>query len=132
MNIYCCSCECDSKTKLVSGAEIYPSRNDLSDLRFWRCLKCFNYVGCHHKSDNKTKPLGVVPTPELRKARTHIHKLIDPLWKEKLINRKHLYNKIGAALGFKFHTADIRTIESAREIYKVCVSIKNELIAQEK
>jgi hypothetical protein len=129
--IYCCGCEKDKEANLVTGLAIYPHRKDLKDLQFWQCKACLNYVGCHKDSKYIAKPLGVIPTEELRKARGHIHTLIDPLWKEKLINRKHLYNKIGKALGIKFHTADIRTIEEARNVYKVCVNIKNELIKGE-
>lgn len=118
MNIYCCGCEKKIEARLTDGAEIYPHRNDLHGLPFWKCDTCGNFVGCHHKTNNPTRPLGCIPTPELKKARQHIHAILDPLWKEGKANRKEIYTKISEHMGWKYHTAKIRDLEEAREIYK--------------
>lgn len=126
--IYCCACGDKVEARLTSGAEIYPSRPDLRDIPLWRCDTCKNHVGCHHKTTNPTHPLGVIPTPELRKARSHIHDVIDPLWKSKGFRRAKVYAEMTKALGWSYHTANIRTIEEARDVYQAAVKVRKALI----
>jgi hypothetical protein len=118
MEIYCCGCEGKVNARLTNGAEIYPHRLDLHEIPFWICNTCGNYVGCQHKTDNRTKPLGCIPTPEIRNARKEIHKILDPLWKSGRVSRKTLYAAISDHIGWKYHTADIRSIDEARKVYK--------------
>lgn len=123
MNIWCCGCACYVDATLVTGAEVYPHRPDLRSLPFWRCPTCANYVGCHHKTADSTKPLGVIPTPEIRNARLHIHALVDPVWKSGRVPRGKLYATIGSRLGRAYHTAEIRTVHEAREVYRVAQAV---------
>lgn len=128
MKIYCCGCKKEVEALLTCGVEIYPHRPDLAKLPFWKCECCGNYVGCHHKTKNPTKPLGCIPDFEMKKARQHIHKIIDPLWQnhpEKFRARGWIYRWL-AVKTFKdqYHTAEIRTIEEAREIYALAITIK--------
>ena len=127
MNIYCCSCNEDIEARLTDGSEIYPHRKDLYSLPFWKCDSCGNFVGCHHKTENRTRPLGCIPTTEIKNARKHIHSLLDPLWQGGKINRKQLYKKISDSMVWKYHTAKIRSIEEARQIYRLVLNIRNEL-----
>jgi hypothetical protein len=106
----------------VTGRHIYPHRPDLYHLNFWRCL-CDNYVGCH---PNSSKPLGCIPSPEMRNARKHIHELLDPLWQDGSFSRSELYRLISERIGKEYHTAEIRTIEEARDIYRTILQIKKE------
>ncbi len=118
--LYCCGCGVKVEARLTSGAEIYPSRKDLFLLPFWKCDTCKNYVGCHHKMKaNPTQPLGCIPTKELRYARKHIHRILDPLWKTGAKSRNAIYAELTRTLGWKYHTANIRSIEEARKVYKV-------------
>lgn len=72
---------CEQPAVLVSGAEIYPHRDDLHDLAIWRCVPCRAHVGCH-KGGNGTRPLGRPADLELRSARGKLHeRMVDPLWK---------------------------------------------------
>ena len=80
MNIRCCGCQKKVEARLTDGSEIYPHRKDLYSLPFWKCDVCGNFVGCHHKTKNRTRPLGCIPTPEIKNARKHIHAILDPLW----------------------------------------------------
>lgn len=122
--IFCCGCQADVSARLTDGREIYPHRHDLRDLPFWKCDACGNFVGCHHKTKERTRPLGVIPTDEVKKARSHIHRVLDPLWLEKKIDRKDLYRKIADRIGItEYHTAEIRTVEQAREVYRVVQEI---------
>ena len=117
--IYCCGCSKKVEARLANGDEIYPHRADLHDLPFWKCDFCGNFVGCHHKTSNRTQPLGCIPTPEIREARKHIHAMLDPIWKDGKVKRKDLYRRISDELGWKYHTAQIRSIDEARKVYRI-------------
>lgn len=118
MKIYCTCCKKDVDAVLTNGKEIYPHRPDLHNLPFWKCPGCNYYVGCHHKTKNRTKPLGCIPTQEIKNARKCIHQILDPLWKNGKYKRKDLYKKISDKFGWRFHTANIKSIDEARSIYK--------------
>ena len=116
--IYCCACQKMMEARLTNGKEIYPHRPDLADLPFWKCDACGNYVGCHHKTKDRTHPLGNIATPEIRNARQHIHRILDPLWHGKGSKfRQEVYDRLSELVGWKYHTAKIRTIEEARSVY---------------
>lgn len=117
--IYCCGCEAKVFPRLTDGKEIYPHRPDLQALPFWKCDACGNFVGCHHKTNNPTKPLGCIPTPAIKNARQHIHRILDPLWKSKRIGRKALYAMLTERLGWTYHTAKIRSVDEARQVYRI-------------
>ena len=125
MELYCCGCGAKVEVRLTDGSEIYPHRKDLHELPFWKCDKCNNYVGCHYKTKNRTRPLGCIPTQELKDARKHIHKIVDPIWKNGEISRKKLYAKLSESLGWKYHTAKIRSIQEAKEIYRLIKKIQS-------
>lgn len=127
VQLWCCGCADYVEARLTSGVEVYPHRADLSSLPFWRCDACGNWVGCHHKTKNRTKPLGNIPTPELKAARGHIHALIDPLWQSKKIGRSALYKRMAEKVGWNYHTASLRSINEARQAYRVGLEIKKEL-----
>lgn len=127
MKIYCCGCKDTVHVRLTDGKEIYPHREDLYSLPFWICDTCGNFVGCHYKTKNRTNPLGCIATPEIKKARMHIHAILDPLWKTGKIKRGKLYEILSDKLGYKYHTANIMDIEEARRIYKCVLDIANGL-----
>ena len=116
--IYCCGCETRVQARLTNGKEIYSHRPDLYGLPYWKCDDCGNYVGCHHKTKNRTQPLGVIPTPELKTARKHIHRILDPIWRSKRMTRKALYSDLSDRLGWEYHTAAIRSVDEARAVWK--------------
>lgn len=132
MKIYCVACGKDVHALFVTGRTVYPHRRDLSPLPFWQCTTCNNFVGCHYKSDNPTKPLGCIPTPELKKARMHIHNLIDIVWKSGLATRSKLYAKLSERLGKDYHTAEIRSIEEARNVYRTALDLLREIDIERK
>ena len=57
--LYCCGCDTGTEARLTNGAEIYPHRPDLHELPFWKCDKCGNFVGCHHKTKDRTRPMKI-------------------------------------------------------------------------
>jgi hypothetical protein len=123
-NLYCCGCSRDVSARLTDGCEVYPHRPDLHGLPFWKCDTCGNHVGCHHKTSDRTRPLGVIPTPEMKRARQHIHAILDPLWKSGHLKRGQVYARLQEALGHPYHTAELRTIEEARTVYRAVQSIQ--------
>lgn len=129
MKIYCCDCGKDVEARLTDGSETYPHRKDLYKLPFWIC-SCGNFVGCHNKTDNPTKPLGCIPNKEIKGARSHIHELLDPIWKSKIISRTGLYKRLSLKLGYNYHTAEIRSIEEARKVYTKIRELKLELLTE--
>ncbi len=124
MNIYCCSCEDEIEARLTNGIEIYPHRSDLAKLPFWKCDCCNNFVGCHHKTKNRTQPLGCIPTPEIKKHRQALHGIIDPVWKDGRMKRSELYKLISKKLGFKYHTGSLKSLDECRAAYKAIEEIK--------
>lgn len=117
--IYCCGCSATVNARLTTGAEIYPHRPDLAELPFWKCDACANYVGCHHKTKDRTRPLGNIPTREIMEARKHIHRILDPMWINSKQKRREIYAHISAKLGREYHTGEIKSIEEAREVYAI-------------
>ena len=119
MMIYCCGCSIEVNARLIDGSEAYQHRPDLYDLPFWKCDTCGNVVGCHHKTNNPTRPLGVIATQEIKDARKRVHAIIDPLWKSKNHTRNYVYRHIGKILnkpGYAFHSAEIRSVEEAERV----------------
>ena len=127
-SIHCCGCDKDVDARLTDGREIYPHRPDLSGLPFWKCDGCGNFVGCHHKTRDRTRPLGCIPTPEIKDARKHIHRILDPLWKTGRMPRGKVYAKLARAMGTQeYHTAEIRSVEEARKAYAAIQEIRRGL-----
>mgnify|MGYP000209042600 CR=1 FL=1 len=118
-DIHCCGCDKTVTAKLTSGGEMYPHRPDLKSLPFWKCPHCLNFVGCHHKTKQRTRPLGCIPTPEIKAARQHIHRILDPLWANDKSKRGPLYAEISERMGKQYHTAEIRSVEEARKVYAI-------------
>ncbi len=133
MIIYCTGCKKPVFARLTYGDEMYPHREDLASLPFWICDICRSFVGCHHKwrsnrkgSNSRIRPLGVLATQEIKNARKKIHALLDPLWKSGKTKRSKAYAYVSKRLGYEYHTANIRTIEEARVIYKIVATLHNE------
>ena len=117
MRLWCCQCQVDVEARLTNGAEVYPHRPDLHALPRWICDGCRNHVGTHHKTSDPTRPLGNIPSAEIRRARTAIHELIDPAWKSGRIRRRAIYAHLSATFAREYHTGEIKSIEEARAVY---------------
>lgn len=117
-SIYCVACDSEVQARLTNGEEIYPHRPDLHHMPFWKCDDCGNYVGCHHKTANRTRPLGNIPTAELRKARKKIHAALDPIWQSGKMRRKDVYRALRGVLGGDYHTGNIKSMDEAEAVYR--------------
>jgi hypothetical protein len=123
MKIYCCGCKKYVIPRLTTGREIYPHRENLHRLKFYKCDTCNNYVGTHKNSVKKIIPLGNISTSKLRNLRMQIHNLIDPIWKSGKMKRKDLYKKISQEIGWEYHTAKIRSADEAEKIITILKKI---------
>lgn len=68
---------CKKSAELVTGADIYPHRRDLTHRKLWQCKPCDAYVGCHEGTE---KPYGSLANKETREARMLAHSEFDKLW----------------------------------------------------
>lgn len=117
MKITCCGCNGEKvEARLTDGEEIYPHREDLYELPFWICDTCGNFVGCHHKTANRTHPLGIIATKEIKAKRIGLHAIIDPLWKSGKHKRKHIYKWLSNKLGYGYHTGNIKSLEEVSAV----------------
>lgn len=129
MRLWCCQCQSDVEARLTNGAEVYPHRPDLAEVPRWKCDACGNHVGTHHKTSNPTRPLGNIPSPDLKRARIHIHALIDPAWKSGKVRRRSIYAHLSSIIGREYHTGELKTVEEARMVYAAArsfISAKSE------
>lgn len=84
-------------------------------------------MGTHHKTNVPLRPLGFIATPEIVNARKHIHALLDPLWESGKIKRGKAYAYISNRLGYNYHTGEIKSVEQAREVYRIIQKLKEEM-----
>ena len=100
---------------MANRIELWNERvpSDLWSKTFYACTQCGNYVGTHRDSG---KPLGSIPTRELRQARSRLHRVIDPLWKERGLKRRDIYARISQHIGREFHSAQTRSVGEVKDI----------------
>lgn len=112
---------CQQSAELVTGKEIYPHRQDLGGKKFWRCLPCQAFVGCHEPGNgygDGTRPLGRLANLELRKAKKDAHAVFDALWQSRRMNRKAAYallSKLTAMPADKCHIG-MMDVEQCRQV----------------
>lgn len=125
--VFCIACDKGVPARYTDGREVYPHRPDLVGLKFWKCDTCKNHVGTHRKERGIRKPLGSIPTPELRAIRSQVHKFIDPLWIDGRIKRKDLYTWLSEQLGYEYHTANLNSEEEAGRVVKLAQRLSKNL-----
>lgn len=91
---------CGKSAVLTTGQIIYPHREDLKFLKFWQCVSCDAYVGCH-KNSKDYKPLGILANRELRQLRIKAHGLFDLSWRSGKITRDKAYQRLSQSMGIK-------------------------------
>jgi hypothetical protein len=81
---------CNRPAYLVGGDAIYPRAPRLHNLKFWQCVGCDAYVGCHPGTEVAK---GTLADAGLRYARKEAHACFDTLWKgeSKVMNRESAY-----------------------------------------
>ena len=126
-SIWCCACGTHVLAERVSGTTVYPHRPDLAKKRFWSCPECRHYVGAHRDT---MKPLGTIPTPQIRTRRAQLHSELDPLWKHYGLNRKQLYARLAKMLGIEeFHIGEVNSDEEADRV-SACIDLIEEELSE--
>jgi hypothetical protein len=118
--VFCPYCKNDAS--LVTGREIYPHRQDLFSRRFWACMPCKAWVGCHEGSKGH-KPLGRLANAELRILKQQAHAVFDPKWKHsRSISRKDAYAILADKLGIPVKQCHIGYFdeETCRKVIQIC------------
>lgn len=87
---------CGQQADEATGADVYPHRPDLSDLKFYVCTPCEARVGCHSETG---KPLGRLANAELRQAKMDAHASFDPIWKDGYLKRNVAYGWLRRQMG---------------------------------
>lgn len=125
MRVFCVKCDKTVEAALVKGDEIYPHRPDLYNLNFYQCPNCGGFVGTHKGT---TRPLGCIPTEQLKMARKKLHAKMDPLWKSGYISRQQLYKRISNELGYTYHNGETRSVQECLRVYDIIDGIEKELL----
>ena len=89
---------CKQPAILVTGKEIYPHRTDLVHLKFYSCVFCDAYVGCH-RNGTGDKPLGTLANRRLRNERKLAHAEVDSHWKSGKLTRTEVYCRLSELMG---------------------------------
>lgn len=131
MQIYCMGCEQIVEARLTDGAERYPHRPDLADIPQYTHDTCGTWVGTHHKSSQRLKPLGILATPEMYQARIAIHDILDPIWKSGKRKRGQVYAHMARKLGYQYHTGEIKTMDEARKVWAIAADYYNKVNADD-
>ena len=116
MKLECINCNKDVDAELVTGNIIYPHRPDLKNRNFYKCPLCGEYVGCH---PNTIKPLGCIPSKELRQARIKVHNKLDILWRSGKYKRAEIYKTLSEHFGYKYHNGNTKTVTECEEAIQV-------------
>jgi hypothetical protein len=116
--------ECGSRAFLTTGGEIYPHRKDLKGGYYYKCPTCPNsYCGCHKGTKN---PLGFPCGPETRKARTYVHRVLDPIWKNSGAAgaRRQVYQALADHMGLKLTDTHVGLFDigQCRKAYRFLLS----------
>jgi hypothetical protein len=106
---------------MVGGDSIYPHRPDLKEKKFWKCIPCNAYVGCH---PGTSTPLGNLANAELRRARNIVHSVFDPLWKGRKMTRSAAYQWLASQLDIPVEKCHIAMfdISQCRSAWRACQS----------
>lgn len=124
---------CGKQAELVKGWQIYPNAETWGNANFWACFDCEAWVGCHRRNRKYGRtgeePLGRLANAELRTAKRHVHRLLDPLWQRKGIRRSEVYKLLARRLGIAVRDCHVGEfdVERCRDAYRVLQGVHREL-----
>lgn len=94
---------CAAPAVIQTGHQLYFGRApQLDGLKFWVCIPCSAWVGCHKPGSfhmengvkvfhGEAEPMGRLANAELRRLKMAAHDLLDPLWRSKKMTRSKVY-----------------------------------------
>ena len=111
---------CNGTSVLATGEDIYPHREDLHDLNFWKCPTCEDvYVGCHKAGafvvkangdkiiSDGTLPMGRLANAALRRAKSDTHVMFDAIWKRREYDKQTRFAKRRETYAWLAHKMNI-------------------------
>lgn len=127
---------CIHPAPLVSGKAVYPHRCDLWSKKFYHCVPCGAWVGCHPPhipgmgggQGDGTVPLGRLANAELRAAKQAAHAAFDPLWKHGPLKRREAYAWLAQQLGIRASECHIGQfdVDQCRAVVAAALKFHNE------
>lgn len=101
---------------------IYPHRPDLAHKKFYSCVPCGAWVGCHPSTE---KPLGRLANTELRQAKMDAHNAFDPFWKSngfhgQKLKRSAAYKWLAQRLGVEHIHIGECDVEMCHRVVEAC------------
>lgn len=124
---------CGKQAELVKGWQIYPNAGTWGNANFWACFDCQAWVGCHRRNRkygrDGDEPLGRLANSELRNAKRHVHRLLDPLWQQKGMKRSEAYQALSRRLGIAAKDCHVGEfdVERCRAAYRALQAMHKEL-----
>lgn len=117
---------CKQPAILVTGKEIYPHRADLMHLKFYSCVFCDAYVGCH-RNGTGDKPLGTLANRRLRKERKLTHAEVDVHWHSGNLSRTEVYKRLAEYMGLTKEETHIAmfTLEQCQKARNFAIVLEN-------
>lgn len=128
---------CHSAVELVTGADVYPEREELAERHIWRCTGCDAHVGCHRAGarvvlrggeviiSDGTLAMGTLADHDLRAARVETHRMFDALWEQPAgMSRLEAYAWMARLLGIPKDEAHIASL-TYDEAIKVQLAIED-------
>ena len=106
---------CGKEAIWCENKEVYGINYGKSYMCYF-CKPCNAYVGCH---TNSKTPLGTMANSELREWRKKAHQVFDPLWEQRHMRRRYLYQKMSEYFGKQIHIGEAN-IEECKRIIEWC------------
>lgn len=119
--------ECGEQSRLTTGSQIYPNREDLFTMPFYIC-ECGAYCGCH---PDTRSPLGYPAGRETRRARTAAHAALDGLWRSGQMTRSEAYIWLRKSMGLdaEFCHIGMMTAAQARQVVVLVEALERDKAA---
>lgn len=99
---------CGKAAELIDSSAVYQRSYGM----IWMCKPCDAYTGVHASSPT-FKPLGTLAKAPLRKMRSEVHKLFDPLWKKGKMSRNEAYSWLADQMNKTKETTHVAMFDEA-------------------
>jgi hypothetical protein len=122
MELYLKCPYCGCKARKVTGQDIYPHRKKLWKRKYFACVPCDAYVGCHDVHGHKYKAFGPLANRELRRLRQKAHGSFDPIWQDNHMKRNEAYAWLASAMRLTVQETHIGMFDEDQCRKAICFS----------
>lgn len=124
--IYCTHCKQEVEAYSALAGDIFGAKFRFADNVIFVCPYCKNYV----EANKEFKPVGVILTAELRKAKNYILSALNPVFDQKMMTRKEAYLKLSKMVYENrkvLKISNIRDLNEARKIYAAVKKLREDI-----